>query len=161
MVMNKVRQMISLLSTLPVLTMMSCASPKNEGEQYVPDHLYELKVSYNQEEKAFLFKLTSYADNEICIPRMRWAAENGGHYFFEDRKIYFVNQGIRYDIKDLASGYCASQEKNGCVNFLKKNDQLFGMLKIEDFVVPSDVYTNKNFSPDLQYPYKPRYCASQ
>lgn len=140
---------------------MSCASQKREGEQYVPDNLYDLKISYDHKERAFLFNFTSYADGEICIPRMSWADENGGHYFFEDRRIYFVDRDVRYDIKDLASGYCTPQKKNGCVHVLKKNDQLFGKLQIEDFIVPSEVYLDKDFNPQLQYPHKPRFCAAR
>jgi hypothetical protein len=138
---------------------MSCAVQKREGEQYVPDHLYELSISYDDKERAFRLKFTSHADDEICIPKMSWTDENGGHYFFEDRRIYFVDHGIRYDIKDLASGYCTSLKINGCINILKKNDQIFGKLPIEDFVVPSEVYLTEDFNPQLHYPYAPRFCT--
>lgn len=142
------------------LVITSCIPQKREGEQYVPDNLYSLNISYSHKEKAFLFSFTSKTDDDICIPRMSWVDENGGHYFFEDRRIYFVDRGVRYDIKDLTSGYCTPQKNSACVHVLKKNDQLFGKLKIEDFVVSSDVYLSERFNPQLQYPYKPRFCAT-
>lgn len=139
---------------------MSCAVQKMASEQYVPGHLYELNISYDDKERAFLLKLTSQANEEICIPEMSWTDEDGGHYFFGDRQVYFVNDGVRYDIKDVAfSDYCTSLKVNGCINILKKNEQIFGKIPIEDFVVPSETYLSKNFNPQLHYPYAPRFCT--
>lgn len=161
MVMVKMQRIKTLPFVVLALILMSCAVQKREGEQYVPDHLYELNFFYDEKEKAFLFEFTSYADGEICIPKMSWADEKGGHYFFEDRRIYFVNHRIRYDIKDQNSGYCTPQTKNGCIYILEKNDQLFGKLPIEDFVVPSEIYSSEDFNPQLHYPYAPRYCTTK
>lgn len=148
-----------MVHVILALMLLSCAVPKREGEQYVPENLYDLSITYGHEEKAFLFKVTSHADDEICIPKMSWPDKNGGHYFFEDRRIYFVDHGIRYDIKNLASGYCTPQRNNGCIYILTKNEELFGKLPIEDFVVPSEIYLSEDFNPQLQYPYAPRFCA--
>lgn len=158
--MSKMAKIINVLSVILVPMLMSCAIQTKEGGQVVPPHLYDLSTTYSHEKKAFLFKLTSYADGEICIPKMRWTDEKGGHYFFEDRRIYFINHGVRYDIKDQASGYCTPQKNEGCVHILKKNDRLFGKLPIEDFVVPSEIYLNKDFNPQFQYPYDLRFCAN-
>ena len=161
MVMVKMQRIINLPFVVLVLMLMSCAVQKRESEQYVPDHIYEFNISYDQKEKAFLFEFTSHADDEICIPKMSWADEKGGHYFFEDKRIYFVNHGIRYDIKDQAPGYCTPQTKNGCVYILEKNDQLFGKLPIDDFVVPFEIYSSEDFNPRLHYPYAPRFCTTK
>jgi hypothetical protein len=154
-------KMWKILIFFVLLVLISCATQKKEGAQHVPDNLYDLNISYSHKEKAFLFSFTSHADGEICIPRMSWVDETGGHYFFEDKRIYFIDRGVRYDIKDLASGYCTPQRNNGCVHVLKKNDHLFGKLRIEDFAVSSEIYLNKDFNPKLQYPYKPRFCAAR
>jgi hypothetical protein len=154
------RQIINLISIVLVSMLMSCAIETREGDQIVPAHLYDLSISYSHQEKAFLFGLTSYADDEICIPRMSWVDERGGHFFFEDRQIYFVDRGIRYEIKDLASGYCTPQKDQGCVHVLKKNDQLFGKLPIEDFVVPPEIYLEKDFNPQFRYPHGLHYCEN-
>lgn len=117
MVMSNIRRLILLALTLGLF---SCATQKWESERYVPENLYDLSVSYDHEEKVFLLNFISKSEEEICIARMSWADEKGGHYFFGDRNVYFTNDGIRYEIKDLATGYCASQEINGCINILKK-----------------------------------------
>jgi hypothetical protein len=91
---------------------------------------------------------------------MRWPSDKGGHYFFGDERIYFLNNNIRYNIKDLAPGYCTPTEKNGCVYVLKKDEQLLGKLPIKDFVVLPEVYMDKSFSPKLHYPYAPHFCAN-
>lgn len=136
----------------------SCASQERKAGSYVPANLYNLSIAYSYENKAFIFSFTSLSDDEICIPKMSWPDENGRHYFFEDRRVYFMDRGIRYDIQDLSSGYCTSLKKNGCVHVIKKNGQLFGRLRIEDFVITRDVFLSENFSPQLQYPYKPYFC---
>lgn len=147
-----------LFAILMMSLLMSCVSEKREGPHFVPKDLYELEISYSGLERAFLFRLTSHARNEICIPRMRWPSEEGGHYFFGDKRIYVVVEGVRYDIKDLASGYCTPTRKNRCIHILEENDELLGKLPIDDFVVPPSVYLDTKFDPQLRYPYDPHYC---
>lgn len=157
--MLKLPMMLKPIIAFPVVfLLLSCATQKQESSEFVPNDLYEMDISYDREDQAFLFKLKSDAGSAICVPRMRWPSESGGHYFFGDDNIYFTEGDIRYDIKNLASGYCTPQSKNGCIYILKKNDQLFGRLPIEDFAVPSEMYRDDDFDPQLHYPYKPRFC---
>jgi hypothetical protein len=150
----------ALIAVLLSLTQPSCVTQKREGEQIVSAHLYDLKISYSEGARAFLLTLTSHADSEICVPKMRWSDESGGHYFYEDRRVYFVDRGIRYDIKDLPSGICTSQKANGCVHILRKGEQLRGKLLIDDFSVPSEVVRDSRFSPQFRYPFDLHFCAS-
>jgi hypothetical protein len=158
--MNGMRNTSVLIAVLLALTQSSCVTQKREGERIVPAHLYDLKISYSREERAFLLALTSHADNEICVPKMRWSDEGGGHYFYEDRRVNFVDRRIRYDIKDLPSGVCTSQKANGCVYILKKGDQLRGKLPIDDFSVPPDVVRDSDFHPQFNYPFELHFCAN-
>ncbi len=153
------RKILNIVFVFLVLT--SCVTQKTEVGQYVPDNLYDLNISYSHKEKAFLFSFTSHSDSEICIPDMTWPDEKGRHYFFEDKRIYFIDRGVRYDIENLASGYCTPQKNSGCTHVLKKNGQIFGKLRVEDFLVSSEIYLNKDFNPQLHYPHKPHFCVGR
>ncbi len=158
--MNGAWKTTALTALLLASTQVSCVTQKREGEQIVPEHLYELTASYSHEERAFLLALTSHADSEICVPTMRWADERGGHYFYEDRRVYFLDRGIRYDIKDLPSGFCTPHQGEGCVYILRKDDRLHGKLPIDDFVVPSAIVQSRDFNPRFNYPYDLRFCTN-
>lgn len=158
--MNRMRATSALIAALLALTQSSCVTQKRAGEQIVPAHLYDLKIAYSEEARAFLLTLTSHADREICVPRMRWSGEDGGHYFYEDRRVYFFDRGIRYDIKDLSTGVCTSQKANGCVYILGKGDQLRGKLPVDDFSVPPGLVLSSDFDPQFKYPYDLHFCAN-
>lgn len=145
-----------------VLVSVSCAVQKREGDHVVPGDLYDLSASYDANERAFLLKFTSKSSKEICVPKMSWTDEKGGHYFFGDTRIFFVSDGVRYDVKKADySAHCTAVKINGCVNILKYGDQLFGRLPIEDFSVPTEVYLREGFNPQLYYSYTPRFCTTK
>lgn len=158
--MDTMRITLALIVMVLALTQPSCVTQKREGEQIVPAHLYDLEIIYSEEARAFLLALTSHADREICVPKMRWPDEGGGHYFYEDKRVSFVDRGTRYGIKDLPSGVCTSQKANGCIYILNKGDQLRGRLPIDDFSVPPDVVRHSDFDPRFKYPYELRFCAN-
>lgn len=145
-----------------VLILVSCAVQKREGDHVVPDSLYDLTTLYDANERAFFLKFTSKSNKEICVPKMSWTDENGGHYFFGDTRIFFMSDGVRYDVKKVDySGHCTAVKINGCVNILKNGDQIFGKLPIEDFSVPTEVYLREGFNPQLYYSYAPRFCTTK
>jgi hypothetical protein len=138
----------------------SCVAQRQEGSEHVPENLYDLSIAYDEEEEAFFFNLTSFAKREICIPRMRWPSESGGHYFFGDISIYVVIDGGQFRIKDGVSGHCTPTKNGPCVHVLKQNDELLGKLAIRDFEVPVEVDLTGKLEPELRFPYTPNYCAN-
>lgn len=144
------------------LVSASCATKKEVGEQFVPSDMYDLSLSYDKKLKAFMLELKSYADEEICIPEMNWTDEKGGHYFFGDKRVYFLYGDVRYDMRVVSySDYCTAVKVNDCMKILKKGNQIIGKLPIKDFSAPSEVYLSKDFEPRLHYSYTPRYCVTK
>ena len=144
-----------LIAALP----LSCAvdSRRSYGID-VPEPQYQMNIMYDYQRKSFDFKLTSLVDKRICVSKMRWPDEEGRHYLYGDRLVYFTNEGTRYDLKDRATGFCSAKNRYGCMYRLQKNESLSGRLPIDSFRVDSDVYSSKGFSPSLEYPYRPFFC---
>lgn len=144
-----------------VFALVSCTTKKWEGDRHVPEDLYDFATHYDREQRAFILYIKSGSEEEICISRMSWTDENGGHYFFGESDIYFTNHGVRYPIKDMASGYCTSPSTNGCVNVLKYKDHIYGKIAIEDFVVSPEIYLSDDFDPHLNYERPFSFCTSK
>lgn len=144
------------MSLLQILS--SCIAPGRDSLDHVPASLYDISITYDKHEMAFTLKLISHANEAICISRMSWPSEKGGHYFSENEEVLFVNRGIQYRVKNLGSSHCTASRKNGCVYRLRKNQGLIGKLRITDFMVEPDIYLDTGFSPELQYPYSPSFC---
>ena len=150
--------LVNILLLLSVLLLSSCGTHIREASEFVPNDLYEMHISYDQKEEAFLFQLKSYSARKICVPRMSWPSRDGSHYFFGDKRIHFTQDDVRYDIKNGPSLYCTPAKKGDCVYVLNRNGELEGKISIEDFVVPSRIYMNSHFDPKLHFPYRPRFC---
>ena len=120
---------------------------------------YELLVSYDEKRRAFKFELRSLTNETICMSRMAWPEGGGRHYLFGDNSVYFVENGIRYYLRDIPTGFCSSAEVLGCQHVVQPGERLVGWLSIKDFDVPSGVFLADRFSPALEYPIRPVVCS--